>query len=121
MEPLDARILLHRRINVVQPALLYRVNVDERQVARLAVSQRRTVGVLPGRHTVQAKVLWMSSPELPVDVAPGQSVQVDIGPDVRHLWNMALRPHRFLRLDAVQEDRLLPYAVPSRKTMIEPL
>jgi hypothetical protein len=101
MNSLNARIVLHRRINVVQPVLLYRVNVDDQQVARLAVSQRRTVGVAPGRHTVQAKVLWMSSPEFAVDVADGQSVQVDIGPDVRHLWNMALRPRRFLRVDAV--------------------
>ena len=96
-----ATILLHRRTNVVQPALLYRVNVDEQQVARLAISQRRTVGVAPGRHTVQARVLWMSSPELAVDVVDGQSVQIDIGPDVRHLWNMAFRPRRFLRVDAV--------------------
>jgi hypothetical protein len=97
----NATILLHRQINVVQPALLYRVNVDEHQVARLAISQRRTVGVAPGRHTVQARVLWMSSPELAVDVADGQSVQIDIAPDVRHLWNMAFRPRRFLRVDAV--------------------
>jgi hypothetical protein len=101
MESPRASILLHRRINAVQPALLYAVNIDERRVGRLAVSQRQTVGVAPGRHTVQAKVLWMSSPELAVDVAPGQSVHVEIGPDVRHLWNMAFRPHRFLRVDAV--------------------
>jgi hypothetical protein len=29
MISLNARIVLHRRINVVQPVLLYRVNVDE--------------------------------------------------------------------------------------------
>jgi hypothetical protein len=97
----NATIFLHRRINVVQPALRYRVNVDEQLVARLAVSQCRTVGVAPGRHTVQATVLWMSSPELDVDVADGQSVRIDIGPDVRHLWNMAFRPRRFLRVEAV--------------------
>lgn len=62
MNSSTATILLHRRINVVQPALFYRVIVDEQQVARLAVSQRRTVGVAPGRHTLQARVLWMSSP-----------------------------------------------------------
>jgi hypothetical protein len=92
---------LHRRINVVQPALRYRVSVDEQQVVRLAVSRRCAVGVAPGRHTVRAKVLWMSSPALAVDVADGQSVQVDISPDVRHLWNMAFRPRQFLRVDAV--------------------
>jgi hypothetical protein len=94
-----AQILLHRRVSPVQPALLYRVEVDHRPVTRLAVSQRHTVEVAAGRHSIQAKVLWMSSPTLAVDVAAGQSLHVDVKPDVHHLWNMALRPKQFLRVN----------------------
>ncbi|MEO8749388.1 MAG: hypothetical protein ABI384_03230 [Allobranchiibius sp.] len=56
--------------------------------------------VAAGQHRIQAKVLWMSGPTLTVDLAPGQSLHVDVKPDVRHLWNMTLRPKQFLRLDA---------------------
>jgi hypothetical protein len=104
MNASQAQILLHRRVSVVQPALRYAVEVDERLVRRLAVSQRHAVDVTPGRHNVQAKVLWMSSPALAVDVAPGESLHVDIKPDVRHLWNMFVRPSRFLRVDAVSDQ-----------------
>jgi hypothetical protein len=104
MDEHQAQILLHRRVSPMQPALLYTVEVDEQPVTRLAVSQRYALEVTPGRHKIQAKVLWMSSPALAVDVAAGQSLHVDVKPDVRHVWNMALRPKHFLRIDAVHPE-----------------
>ncbi len=99
MESESATILLHRRPSLVQPALAYKVEVDERPSARLWAGQRQAVNASPGRHKIQAKVLWMSSPSLTVEVEAGQSQTVTIAPDVRHIWNMFLRPNHFLRVE----------------------
>jgi hypothetical protein len=100
MEQSPATIHLHRRVKPVQPLLVYTVDIDGRAAAELAVAQRRSVEVTPGRHRVQAKVLWMSSPDLEVEVDLGASVTIEIGPDMKHLWNMFARPKKFLRVDA---------------------
>lgn len=102
MEQPAATILLHRRFNPVQPLLVYTVEVDGRPEAELALSQRRSVQVTPGRHRLQAKVLWMSSQALEVEVEPGASLSVEIGPDVKHLWKMVASPKTFLRVEAAQ-------------------
>jgi hypothetical protein len=100
MEQPSTSIHLHRRVRPVQPLLVYTVDIDGRPAAELAVAQHRSVEVAPGRHHVQANVLWMSSPDLEVEVEAGASVTVEIGPDMKHLWNMFARPRTFLRVEA---------------------
>lgn len=100
MKQPTATIVLHRRLNPVQPLLAYTVEVDRRSAAQLAVAQRRAIEVSPGRHRVQAKVLWMSSRPVDVDVEPGGSLTVEVGPDVRHLWKMVTSPKTFLHVEA---------------------
>lgn len=107
MEPPSATILLHRRPNVVQPLWVYTVEVDDRVAAHLVFAQREAVEVPVGRHSVQAKVLWWSSRVLPVELGAGESVTVEIAPDVRHLWNMAVRPSRFLRIDVARDRKVV--------------
>lgn len=99
MEQPTATIHLHRRLNVVQPLWVYTVEIDGSVVARLTVSQRQSLAVTPGRHRVQARALWWSSPALEVDVAPGATLTVEIGPDVKHLWNMIVSPGTFLHVE----------------------
>ena len=100
MEQPSATLHLHRRVKPVQPLLVYAVEIDGRPVAELAVAQHRSVEVVPGRHHVQAKVLWMSSPELEVDLEAGSEVTIEIAPDMKHLWNMFARPKTFLHVEA---------------------
>jgi hypothetical protein len=100
MEQPMATIVLHRRPNVVQPLWVYTVEIDGSPAARLAVSQHEAIAVLPGRHRVQAKALLWSSPSLEVDVEPGSTLTVEIGPDVKHMWNMVVHPRSFLHVEA---------------------
>lgn len=100
MEQSPGTIHLHRRARPVQPLLVYSVDLDGRPAAELAVAQHRSLEVTPGRHRLQAKVLWMSSPDLEVQVDSGASVMIEIGPDMKHLWNMFARPRRFLLVEA---------------------
>jgi hypothetical protein len=104
METENATILLHRRANVVQPVLVYRVEIDEHLEARHAVSQRPAAMVPAGQHKVKARVMCWSSLAQPVNVAPGETVTVDIGPDVRHLWNMFVKPYRFIKVNVAPSD-----------------
>lgn len=98
-EQLTATIILHRRANVVQPLIVYLAEVDGQVAAGLTVGERHSVAVTPGRHTVQAKALFWSSPKVEVDVAPEGSLTVEIAPDVRHLWNMIVRRGSFLHVE----------------------
>ena len=100
MEQQAATIHLHRRLRPVQPLLIYAVHVDGLPVAELAVAQSCSLQVAPGLHQVQARVLWMSSLNLEVEVDAGTSVTVEISPDMRHLWNMFARPKKFLQVQA---------------------
>lgn len=99
MEQPTATIVLHRRPNVVQPLWIYTVEIDGSPAAHLAVSQRQSVAVSAGRHHVQAKALFWSSRIVECDVAPGSTLAVEIGPDVKHLWNMVISPRTFLHVE----------------------
>lgn len=99
MEQPMAIIVLHRRPNAIQPLWVYTVEIDGSLAARLAVSQREAISVLPGPHRVQAKALFWSSPSLEVDVEPGSTLTVEIGPDIKHLWNMVVHPRSFLHVE----------------------
>jgi hypothetical protein len=92
-------IEIHRRASVVQPALRYRVLIDGVVVSKLALSQHHVATVTPGRHSIQVKVLWMSSKSLTVDVAPREVVKVDVWPDAKHFWNEFTKPTTFLRTE----------------------
>jgi len=94
--PTDSIIDIHRRPAVVQPTIRYRVYVDGVIVAKLAMSKHLTATVTPGRHSIQARVFWMSSAPLEVDIAAGETVRVDVTPDAKHFWNEFTRPATFL-------------------------
>lgn len=95
----NSTINIHRRPAVVQPALRYRVFIDGAVVAKLALTQHHVATVTPGRHSIQLKVLWMSSAPLVVDVAPGETLNVDVSPDAKHFWKEFTRPATFLHAE----------------------
>jgi len=90
---------IHRRPAVVQPTLRYRILIDGVVVARLALVKHHVATVNSGRHSIQVKVLWMSSAPLVVDVAPGETLNVDVSPDAKHLWKEFSRAATFLHAE----------------------
>jgi hypothetical protein len=97
-------IEIHRRPSLVQPALRYRVLIDGVTVSKLALSQDHVATVASGRHSIQIRVLWMSSKELAVEVAPNEVVKVDVWPDAKHFWNEFTQPASFLRLEVASPN-----------------
>jgi hypothetical protein len=95
----SSTIEIQRRPSVVQPALRYRVLIDGVVVAKLALSQHHGATVTPGRHSVQVKVLWMSSKPHAVDVEPDEVVKVDVWLDAKHFWTEFTRPATFLHAE----------------------
>jgi len=53
--------------------------VDGRRQLMLSRKQEAAVIVAPGRHSVRSKMDWCTSPELIIDVAPGETVAIDCG------------------------------------------
>ena len=58
----------------------YRVVVDGEQVASIGRGQRLDLPVPPGRHAVVLQVDWARSPQLEVDVAPGEVFTLECAP-----------------------------------------
>jgi hypothetical protein len=54
------------------------VKVDDEIVATLRPGERRSVEIGAGRHVVQAKMDWCTSPQLPIDLAGDESLTVEI-------------------------------------------
>ncbi len=101
MEP-TAAIQIHRRPTVVQPLMVYFIEIDGEEAASLTPGQRDTVHVTPGPHRLQAKALFWSSPELEVNVDAGALLIVDVAPDVKRLWNLVAHRHAFLHVEEVR-------------------
>ena len=55
----------------------YRVMIDGEPVAMIKRGQRIDLPVTPGRHTVFLQIDWARSPQLEVDLAPGQTVLLE--------------------------------------------
>lgn len=87
---------------MVQPLIVYFIEIDGEEATSLTAGQRDTVDVSPGRHRLQAKSLFWSSPELEVNVDAGSMLTVDVAPDVKRLWNLVVRRHAFLHLEEVR-------------------
>lgn len=54
----------------------YVVMVDERPSGYLRRGKEIVINVAPGHHEVRIKIDWTGSPRLPVDVQPGQQVNL---------------------------------------------
>ncbi|HEX4059653.1 MAG TPA: hypothetical protein VHY58_01415 [Streptosporangiaceae bacterium] len=58
----------------------YQVVIDGEQVAAIKHGERVDLPVTPGKHTVFMKISWARSPQLELDVAPGQVVTLECAP-----------------------------------------
>jgi hypothetical protein len=64
----------------------YRILIDGREVGRLRRDATQQYPVLPGSHTVQARIDWTGSPELPVTVEEGQVLDLVVRPRSPTRW-----------------------------------
>jgi hypothetical protein len=55
----------------------YRIRVDGEEALRIRPDTLVTIPVAPGRHDVEARVDWLSSPTVAVDVGPGEAVALE--------------------------------------------
>lgn len=79
----DSAILLVRRSSDWRRDTFrtYHIWVDGVRVA--AVKRAKSIGVpvSVGRHSVQVRIAWCSSPEVTVDVEPGDEIHLECGPN----------------------------------------
>ncbi len=78
-----------------------RVRVDGDLVALLRPMTAVEIAVAPGRHRVRASMDWTTSPELEVDVRPGERVEVRSGLPWSMLWRMVVTPRSTLTIARV--------------------
>jgi hypothetical protein len=58
----------------------YQVIIGGEQVASIRRGERLDLPVTPGRRTVSLKISWAGSPQLAVDLAPGEVVTLECAP-----------------------------------------
>lgn len=86
----------------------YQILVDGEPAGTIAEGAQVSLPVTPGRHQVQLKIDWCSSPELNVDVPPGGVVQLDCGPSahpVLALLYITFYRRRYLWLEPADQAR----------------
>ena len=84
-----SRILIKRKKGVYRDFLrAYKVLVDGEVQARLRRGGTVEVEVKPGRHVVEMKVDWCSSPEVTLDLEPGQTARLYCSPNTPDLDNV---------------------------------
>jgi hypothetical protein len=85
-----AELIVRRRTGVLQDmARDYIVLVDGNERGRVADGQEIRLHVEPGRHRVQLKIDWCSSPAIDVDVPAGGAQVLDCGPNATPLTALA--------------------------------
>ena len=99
-----AELIVRRRAAWYQDRMRdYIVLVDGSERGRVGNDAEVRVHVERGRHKVQLKIDWCSSPAVEVDVADGAAQVLDCGPNATPLtlmYYVFLRVGRYLKLQA---------------------
>lgn len=80
LDPPSARLHLRRPKAYVDTGAKYKVLVDGSSRGRIGNGKELTVPVDTGRHQVQLRYFWCSSPTIGVDAQPGAAVEFDCRP-----------------------------------------
>jgi hypothetical protein len=102
----------------------YSVVVDSEVAAKIRPGQTVELPVAQGAHSVQIAIDWARSPELGVEVAPGETVELRCAPNIAQspLVGITVGRARYVSLwradmgDRAQREELLP--VPSGRLVI---
>jgi hypothetical protein len=81
----------------------YKVLIDHSVVGRLAQGETLAYALQPGKHSVQIKIDWLSSPKIDCSVEVDQAVHLVCGPGGPAFSGKAVlslvRPGRYVRLE----------------------
>ncbi|MCU7726955.1 hypothetical protein ODJ79_24780 [Actinoplanes sp. KI2] len=100
-----AVITLTRPVEITYAARSYKIYVNGVKVAGIRTGKTVDIPLPPGEHRIKVKIDWCSSPELIVNIGPGQRAFLDVrrgGATAAAAWNQLFQPHRFLALTAAQ-------------------
>jgi hypothetical protein len=78
----------------------YQVIIDGERVAMIKRGQRIDLPVTPGRHVVFLQIDWARSPQLDVDVPPGEVISLECAPDSVRPFGPGAAGYIALRLTA---------------------
>ena len=100
---MTATIELRRPRDAVARLRSYKVLLDGKQVARLRNGGSAVVHAEPGRHVLQARIDWASSPPLELELADAGSVTVECRSAAlgRAAYLGLVRPSAYLELRVV--------------------
>jgi len=107
-----AELIVRRRAAWYQDRMRdYIVLVDGSERGRVGNDAEVPVHVERGRHKVQLKIDWCSSPAVEVDVADGAAQVLDCGPNatpLTALFYVIFRPGRYLSLQPGARHAAVP-------------
>lgn len=103
----ESTITVWRPPGFVDRVRSYRILVGGEEALRIRPDTSVTIPVAPGRHDVEARIDWLSSPTVAVDVGPGEAVALECAGQ-RSLF-VALK-HLFVRRDEYLSLRVQPAA-----------
>jgi hypothetical protein len=83
----------------------YRILLDGSEVAQLRHGESARLDVEAGRHAVQARIDWATTPELAIEVVEGATVALRCEPGGSVL-SAFVRPKAYLRLTQVDEGEI---------------
>ena len=75
-----------------------KIELDGATVARLRNNQSHVQEVRPGTHTVRAKLDWLSSPVLSIELQAHERLIVIVSPGVRSIGASLFRPSQALHI-----------------------
>jgi hypothetical protein len=79
----------------------YKVVVDGKPVGTIKAGKTHRATVAAGKHTVQLRIDWCSSPTLEVDVPSGGHVALECGPNAKFynlLWMIIAHAREYIAL-----------------------
>jgi hypothetical protein len=78
-----------------------RLEVDGEQVARLKQYEHVDLDLPRGRHTVVARMDWVDSASVDIDLADGEDLQLEVALPLLPMWDVLQRPRRALHIRRV--------------------
>ncbi|MGY9074840.1 MAG: hypothetical protein ACKVHU_18040 [Acidimicrobiales bacterium] len=86
----ETRIILERIHHYRDTIRPYTVLIDGEKIGTVADARRSEFDVSPGQHTIRVRNYWITSPEVPIDLAPGTTTWLRTGPSggISQAWRL---------------------------------
>lgn len=92
--PTNAVIQIDRIHHYRDTIRSYIVSIDGDRAGTVRDDNSNSFPVAPGQHTVRLRLLWITSPAVTIDVAPGMTARLTCGPNggILQAWRLFLAP-----------------------------